>query len=228
MKKLTFDNKVLEFYRNLTQPRISLKGIGVLPLYKDQEVWGYMEEFFNKFFRDTRKRVFVLGINPGRFGSGTTGIPFTDSVSLENACGIVNKLVKHREISSEFIYRFIEHWGGARAFYRDFFLTAISPIGFVRNGINCNYYDHPALFKALKPFIVDTLTAQFAFGARKNKAIVLGSGKNQKIFNDLNLEYSWFKEVYVLEHPRFIMQYRRREMQSCLNKYRDIFSRALL
>jgi len=227
-KRLTFGNKVIEFYKTLIPPHIPLKGIGVILPYEDQEVLEYTEKFFNKFFRDTRKRVFVLGINPGRFGSGTTGIPFTDPVSLENACGIVNKLVKRREISSEFMYRFIEHWGGARAFYRDFFLTAISPIGFVYDGKNCNYYDDQTLFRSVKPFIVHTLEEQFAFGARKNTAIVLGSGKNQKIFNALNLEHGWFKKVYVLEHPRFIMQYRRKKMQYYLNKYQDIFSRALL
>lgn len=228
MKKPTFGNKVLAFYKTLTPPHISLKGIKLIQPYEDHEVRGYMDKFFNKFFQDIKKRVFVLGINPGRFGSGATGIPFTDPVALENICGISNRMVKRKEISSEFVYRFIEHWGGARVFYRDFFLTAISPIGFIHNGVNCNYYDHPALFRAVKPFIVDTLTAQCAFGARENTAIVLGSGKNQRIFNDLNREHGWFKEIYVLEHPRFIMQYRRREMQNYINKYQDIFSRALL
>lgn len=228
MKKPTFENKVINFYKNLTHPHISLKGIEAIQPYKDPEVLGYMEKFFKKFFHDTRKRVFVFGINPGRFGSGTTGIPFTDPVALESVCDIENTLTKRRETSSEFIYKFIKHWGGPRAFYRDFFLTAVSPIGFVQSGVNCNYYDHLGLLKVVRPFIVDTLTTQFAFGARQNTVIVLGSGKNQKIFNDLNLEYGWFKKIYVLEHPRFIMQYRRRYMQDYIKKYQDIFSRALL
>lgn len=227
-KKLTFGNKVLKFYKTLTPPCIPLKGVGVIQPYENREVWEYMEKFFNKFFRDMRKRIFVFGINPGRFGSGTTGIPFTDPVALENVCGIVNKLVKRRETSSEFMYQFIEHWGGPNVFYRDFFLTAISPIGFIRNGVNCNYYDDPALFRAVRPFIVGTLTTQLAFGARKSTAIILGSGKNQKVFSDLNREYGWFKEVYALEHPRFIMQYRRKYMRDYLKKYQEVFSRAVL
>jgi len=227
-KRLTFGNKVLEFYKTLKLPLIPLKGIEMIHPYKDQEVWGYMEKFFNKFFRDTKKRVFVLGINPGRFGSGTTGIPFTDPFALERVCGITNGLVKRRETSSEFIYQFIEHWGGPRTFYRNFFLTAVSPIGFTRNGINCNYYDNPELFRAVKPFIIDTLRAQLAFGSQKDVVIVIGAGKNQKIFSELNREYGWFKEVYTLEHPRFIMQYRRRYIRDYLKKYQDTFSRALL
>ena len=132
-KRLTFGNKVFQFYKTLTPPYITLKGIEVIQPHENHEIWGYMEKFYDKFFQDTRNRVFVFGINPGRFGSGTTGITFTDPVALESICGITNKLVKRREISSEFIYKFIEHWGGARLFYRDFFLTAISPLGFVRN-----------------------------------------------------------------------------------------------
>lgn len=227
MKRLTFGNKVLAFHKTLTLPHTP-KGIEVIRPYESQEVLEYMEKFFNKFFQDARKRVFVLGINPGRFGSGTTGIPFTDPVALENVCGIANTLAKRRETSSEFMYQFIEHWGGPRDFYRDFFLTAVSPIGFVRNGVNCNYYDDPTLFRAVRPFIVDTLTTQLAFGAQTKTAIILGSGKNQKIFSDLNREYGWFKEVHALEHPRFIMQYRRKYMQDYLEKYQDTFARALL
>ena len=124
-KKLTFGNKVLEFYKTFTPPRIPLKGIKVIRPYENKEVVKYMGKFFNKFFRDTKKRVFVLGINPGRFGSGTTGIPFTDPVALESVCGIANKLEKRKETSSEFIYLFIEQWGGPRTFYRDFFLRTI-------------------------------------------------------------------------------------------------------
>lgn len=227
-KKLTFGANVLEFHKTLEPPHIFLKGIEVIRPHEDQKVWGYMEKFFNKFFRDTRNRVFVFGINPGRFGSGTTGIPFTDPVVLENVCGIGNTLVKRQETSSKFVYQFIQQWGGPHAFYRDFFLTAISPIGFIRNGVNCNYYDNPELFRAVRSFIVDTLTAQLAFGARRDIVIVLGSGKNQKVFNDMNQEYGWFEEIYAVEHPRFIMQYRRKYLKKYLKKYQDIFSRALL
>lgn len=221
-KKPTFGNKVLNFYKSIIPPQIDLSGVEILLPHKDREVWGYMEKFFNKFFRDTRNRVFVFGINPGRFGSGTTGIPFTDPIALES-CGIVNKLIKRRETSSDFVYQFIKYWGGPHVFYRDFFLTAVSLVGFIRNGINCNYYDHPKLLEAVKPFIVDAVVMQLTFGARRDKVIVLGTGKNYKIFNDLNREYGWFKKVYAVEHPRFIMQYRRKNIKEYLNKYKQIF-----
>ena len=186
-----------------------------------------MEKFFNKFFQDARKRVFVIGINAGRLGSGTTGVPFTDPIELENSCGISNTLTKRREISSEFLYKFIAKWGGARTFYGDFFFTGMLPVGLVRDGKNCNYYDHPKLLSVMTPFIVDTLTKQVAFGASQEAVIILGSGKNQKIFAKLNKEYAWFKQVYVLEHPRFIVQYRGKYLKRYLKKYHDTFSQAL-
>jgi hypothetical protein len=98
----------------------------------------------------------------------------------------------------------------------------------VLNGVNCNYYDSPELFSAVQPFIVETMTRQIACGARQDVAIVLGSGKNKKVFSRLNKEHGWFKELYFLEHPRFIMQYRRKYVQEYLEKYHDVFCQTLL
>lgn len=39
----------------------------------------------------------ILGINPGRFGAGTTGIAFIDPIRLENECGINNSFPKKVE-----------------------------------------------------------------------------------------------------------------------------------
>ena len=226
-KKATFGNQVLEFYKTLTPPTIRVKGIKVIEPHKNEEIRGYMEKFFNKFFHDTKKRVFVIGINAGRLGSGTTGIPFTDPVELENSCGIANTLAKRREMSSEFLYKFIAKWGNARTFYKDFFFTGMLPLGLVRDGKNCNYYESPKLLSAVKPFMVETLIKQFAFGAKEEAVIILGSGKNQKVFKELNKEHGWFKTVYVLEHPRFIAQYHSKDLKKYLKKYQDTFSQAL-
>ena len=50
------------------------------------------------------QRHLLLGINPGRFGGGVTGIPFTDPIRLQNVCGIENNFEKKQELSSVFIY----------------------------------------------------------------------------------------------------------------------------
>ncbi len=41
-------------------------------------------------------RYLILGINPGRFGGGITGIPFTDPIRLQNICGIENDFQKNK------------------------------------------------------------------------------------------------------------------------------------
>lgn len=227
MQKSTFGGKVLDFYRNLTAPNNLPSGIETMNPYETPEVRGYVEMFLKKYFSDDRERVFVLGINPGRFGSGITGVTFTDPVALEKFCGINNTLEKRREVSSVFVYEFIQEWGGPERFYQYFFLTAVSPLGFVRDGINYNYYDDQTILTASRSFIVQTLHSQLLFGARRDVAILLGTGKNQKIFNDLNKDYGFFKKVAVLEHPRFIMQYRRRTLAKYLQKYHQVFTQAL-
>lgn len=222
----TFGERVLDFYSNLKLPSGFPLGVEVINPMISGEVRRYVREFFSVFFNDTNKRIFVFGINPGRFGSGVTGVPFTDPVALQDYCGIKNTLPKRRELSSEFVHTFISEWGGVEKFYRDFFLTAISPVGFIKGGVNCNYYDDSILFDKVKPFIVLTLKRQRTFGAQ-SIAILFGKGKNHKSFKKLNKEYNFFEKVYVLEHPRYILQYKKKYIDDYLEKYHDIFSQAL-
>lgn len=222
----TFGERVFDFYDNLNLPTRFPFGVEVINPMIEERVRYYVREFFSVFFNDTNKRIFVFGINPGRFGSGVTGVPFTDPVALQDYCGIKNTLSKRRELSSEFVHIFIESWGGVEKFYSDFFLTAVSPVGFIKKGVNYNYYDELGLFNNIKPFIVSTLNQQRTFGAWP-VAILFGKGKNHKLFTKLNKEYDFFEKVYVLEHPRYILQYKRKHIDDYLEKYHDIFSQAL-
>lgn len=194
--------------------------------YRNPRVRGYVESFFRAFYSDTAPRIFVFGINPGRFGGGRTGIMFTDPVALEVCCGIPNNLEKRREMSSEFIYDFIGDCGGVKDFYSRFFLTAVSPLGFVREGLNFNYYDDPRLLSRLRPFIVRTIEQQLEFGARREAAIVLGTGANYRHFAVLNEEYQFFEKLVALDHPRFIMQYRRKRLAEYRRGYLEVFTTA--
>ena len=218
----TFAASVIDFYRNLRAPTLKGLDVDVLFPYRDPTVRAVMEEFYGKFFSDQRQRVFILGINPGRFGAGTTGVPFTDPVSLEAHCGIPNAFQKRRELSAVFIEQLLDRFGGPASFYKSFFITAASPVGFTRGGKNYNYYDDPKLLAAVKPFIVKMLRTQLAFGARRDVALVLGTGKNHDFLRRLNDEYSFFERMEVVEHPRFIMQYRRPHVRRFLDKYESI------
>lgn len=222
----TFGAQVVRFNEHLKPP--NLRGLGVealLPL-EDPAARAATRAFYRKFFADRSPRTFVIGINPGRFGGGTTGIPFTDPVSLERQCGIANAFPKRRELSAEFVERFIERMGGPGAFYGSFFITAASPIGFTRNGTNWNYYDDPRLLKVMTPFIVQSMETQLAFGGRRDVAIVLGTGRNFAFLQRLNEEHRFFKRLVPIEHPRYIMQYRRKKVGAYLRKYEATFRAA--
>lgn len=207
----TFGERIISFFDTLQKPEKLPPDIEIVYPYGEHDVKQAINDFYNTFYKDRKKRVFVLGINPGRFGSGMTGIPFTDPVALEKQCGISNSFDKKRELSSEFVYKFIDVYGGPKKFYADFFLSAVSPLGFVRNGKNYNYYDDPNLYKKLQPFIIQTLNEQVSLGA-KPTAILFGSGKNQKFFTNLNNKHHFFDTILTLEHPRYIMQYKRKHV----------------
>jgi hypothetical protein len=223
----TFARRAIAFFEGLTPPRVGRLGVTTLNPYRDPEVRRCVRAFYAKFFADTRERVYLFGINPGRFGAGSSGLMFTDGVALAGQCGIPNKLPRRRELSAEFIERVIARRGGPSAFYRDFFITAVSPLGFTRDGRNCNYYDSPALLGAVEPFVLRTIAAQLAFGAQRNVAIVLGKSRNHAYFAKLNARRRWFRTVVPLEHPRFIMQYRRRSVERYLDRYELVLRDAL-
>lgn len=216
---MTFAEQVIAFYSQVKAPRLPGLDIQTLYPFRDPLVRQLVAAFYTRFFSDSSPRVYLIGINPGRFGGGTTGVPFTDPVSLERQCGIANPLPKRRELSALFIEALIERFGGPEAFYRRFFITAASPIGFTRNGKNYNYYDDPGLLSAVRPYIVKMMRAQLAFGARRDVAVVLGTGKNYAFLTRLNAEYRFFDRLEVVEHPRFIMQYRRPHVKRFVDKY---------
>jgi hypothetical protein len=225
MTASTFASRALRFYRALEAPRVPA-GVEVMNPYKNPRVVGYVRDFLRRYFDDTAPRVLVFGINPGRFGAGITGITFTDPIALADFCGVHNDLQRKRELSSIFIYDFIHRYGGVREFYRRFFLTAICPLGFTRGGLNLNYYDVPALARAVEPFIVASIRRQIAIGGRTDHAIVIGKHKNFQFIERLNERHGFFDRIEAVEHPRSIMQYRRRHVGRYLAEYQEVFRRA--
>jgi hypothetical protein len=217
--KQTFAYNVIEFYDTLTLDAALPKGVSVMNPFQQQKVRTISGDFFRKFYNDKNARTFILGINPGRFGAGVTGITFTDPIRLEKACGILNDLEKRAELSSLFIYDMINRFGGAEKFYSKFYLSAVCPLGFVKNGKNMNFYDDRILKDSVKDFIVSALEAQIKFGANKGICFCLGEGENYKYLQKLNEEYSFFNEIIPLAHPRFIMQYRLKKKEDYINHY---------
>jgi hypothetical protein len=215
----TFADRILTFYHNL-EPDFTLPpGIEIMNPYQDENAYRLTTAFYRKFYNDTSQRTYIFGINPGRFGGGVTGIPFTDPVRLKSNCGIDHNLPLKPELSSGFIYNFIDACGGPHAFYSRFFLTAICPLGFTLAGKNLNYYDSKELYQHAKPFIVSTLKEQVLAGCQRRTAFCLGEGTNLKYFELLNKEVNLFEKIVALPHPRWIMQYRRTKMEEYIKQY---------
>ena len=161
----------------------------------------------------------ILGINPGRFGSGLTGVPFTDPINLEKYCGIENKLPKKQEISSAFMYEMIHAFGGCDQFYQKYYFSSISPLGFIKDGKNLNYYDVKGLSNKLMDFIIASLKEQLSWGINREVVYCLGEGKNFEFLTELNNEHKFFTKMIPLSHPRFIMQYKRKKLQEYIDDY---------
>lgn len=211
--------QIISFLFNLEFDHALPHDVKVMHPFKDSEVKDVCIRFYNKFYDDKQPRKMIIGINPGRFGGGITGIPFTDPVRLQTDCGIENIWPKKQELSSVFIYEMINAFGGVDAFYKQLYITAISPLGFTLNNKNLNYYDDRELQEDIKPFIISSMEKQLSFGMQTNRAYCLGEGKNFKYLQSLNKEMNWFKEIIPLAHPRFIMQYRLKRKDEYIKHY---------
>jgi hypothetical protein len=222
---MTFAEKVIIFYKNLEFKGVLPAGIHLMNPFRDNpEANRISTEFYTKFFSDNRPRRLILGINPGRFGAGATGIPFTDTKRLNENCGISCNQFQTHEPSSAFIYDMIDAYGGVHEFYGNFFLSAICPLGFTITGkndkpVNYNYYDSPELVRAVSAFILDTLRSQIGFGIDTSVCYCLGTGKNESYLRKLNAGHHFFNEIVALEHPRYIMQYKSKSKAFYIQKY---------
>ena len=213
-------DKILSYHFGL-KPVLKLpKDIQWLNPYEDEETKRCMRLFYEKYYNDEQKRSYILGINPGRFGAGITGIPFTDPLRL-GSLGIENSFKKLPELSSVFIYDMIDKCDGPKPFYSRFYIASLSPLGFVKGGKNYNYYDDRQLAEMIKPFIIQNIETQMSFGADTSKVFCLGQGKNYQFLQQLNQEYHWWKEVIPLPHPRWIMQYKLKQKDKFLDEYRE-------
>lgn len=221
--RLSFGERVYQFYTSLDKPRVP-RGVEVMNPYTEAAARGYVKTFLARYFDDERARIAILGINPGRFGAGVTGVTFTDPIALADDCGIPNDLQRKHELSSIYIYDLIRRMGGPEKFYRRFFLSAVCPLGFTRHGVNLNYYDDPKLMRAVTPFIVSSVAQHIALGCRRDHVVILGRGSNVRFFSRLNDEHGWFDRVHALDHPRFIMQYRRKRLSEYMESYGGLLS----
>jgi len=216
---MLFSDNILRFFKQLHLNIDLPDEIEVMNPFKDKATMQICTQFYKKFYSDNNNRRMIIGINPGRFGGGITGIPFTDPIRLQKECGIENSWQQKQELSSLYVYDVINAYGGTEDFYKDFYITSVSPLGFTSNGKNLNYYDDKNLQNSIKDFVVDCMNKQLEFGIDREVTFCLGDGKNFTYLSKLNEEKKFFGTIIPLSHPRFIMQYKLKKKEEYIQSY---------
>jgi hypothetical protein len=227
---MSFATKIIEFIKQLEYTGAPLPpGIRIMNPYRESEqAMAISEKFYHKYYNDDNPRHMILGINPGRFGGGLTGIPFTDPKRLKTECDIDYIGKAAHEPSSVFVYEMIHAYGGVEAFYSKFYINSLCPLGFTTvddkgREKNYNYYDSKELISAVGGYIIENVKKQIALGVNTDVCFCFGTGKNENYLRKLNEEHGFFKKIVALEHPRFIMQYKAKTKQFYIDKYMEAF-----
>lgn len=225
LKMTTFSRRVINYNQSLNL-RINLpRGIRIMnPFKENPSALAVSSTFYQKYYNDNQSRRLILGINPGRFGAGITGIPFTDTKRLREKCGLQIEKLESYEPSSVFVYKVIDAYGGVEKFYSDFYINSIVPLGFVKMNdkgreVNYNYYDQKELQERITPFAIQSIKDHIAIGCKTDKVFCLGTGKNVAFLNKLNNQFHFFETVIPLEHPRYVMQYKMKQLDEYVEKF---------
>jgi len=218
----TFAERVLNFYEN--NPGWASGDMVITSPWTEPDRRNAITEFYQKFFSDNQSRTYVLGINPGRFNATSTGIPYTDGQALECTYGIANPFSKSREMVATFIEKVVIAYGGSEAFYSEHYAGAVFPFEVLVRGEYRNYYEAD-VWENLRSAILDCLKKMAGFGSNR-RVVILGSADNKRYFDELNAEVGLFEVAGVLDHPRYIMQYKRDHVDDYVASYVDVLRSA--
>ncbi|MEM8895973.1 MAG: uracil-DNA glycosylase family protein [Bacteroidota bacterium] len=215
----------MNYYSKLKAPAGLPDEVEVMNPYQNDATFEIATKFYFRYYADTNERIVCFGINPGRFGAGVTGVPFTDPIILKEVYGIDHLFDSRAELSSRFIYEVISAYGGPELFYAKYYISAVSPLGYLKDGINLNYYDIKGYKQLFEQYAVEEIRKQFDLGLSRKKAFSIGKGQNIKFLNWLNDKYKLFETIIPLPHPRWVMQYRLKHKDEFIQEYIDTLSR---
>lgn len=224
----SFADRLLPFLTGFPLPAAPLPhSVEAVSPYQQPEPLRLLTAFAQRYYLGPQHRVALLGINPGRLGNGRTGVAFTDPAAL-SAWGIDNDLPRRREPSSAFVQAVVVAMGGPQVFYEHFFLGSLYPLVLLKDGLNYNFYDSPAVTQALWPDIqrsVQQMTTEV--GLARHAAVCLGR-RNGQYFQRLNDELQLFDTLHILDHPRYLMQYKRRALTENVARYVEVLSQLMI
>lgn len=173
-----------------------------------------IDAFWQKYYGDAVPRIMICGINPGRLGAGKTGIPFLDYESLSQLIPGVERM--DSEKSAGFFFRVVESFG-AESFFKTFYVTNFSSVGYLRDANNFNYHDlpQPALEIVEQNFLEEIRLVE------PTHVISLGRKVHGSV---LRLLPPGIDCSLRLPHPSWIATYRSYEMDHWVSRYRDALS----
>ena len=175
--------------------------------------WENVQRFNRYYYGKMIPKVVLCGINPGRFGAGKTGVPFMDFAILSKLIDGIES--KESERSAQFFAKIVQKVGPER-FYRLFYVTNISWVGFMKDGRNLNFYDLP---KDAQKFVYEQFLFEMEY-VRPERIIALGRNVQKTIKEILAIEPDY------LPHPNFC-QFPSKEVE-CEKRYFALFSKYML
>ena len=83
---------------------------------------------------------------------------------------------------------------------------------------------HRKFLNQLVQKIVENIQQNIDLGLQTDEVFIMGK-KNADFFNKINKEFNFFDKISVLEHPRYIQQYKLKELDFYLEKYLQILGK---
>jgi len=205
LKNKYIDNEKIE---------LLLKDSEITVLDEFLENWETIRKFNKKMYGDKLPKTVLCGINPGKNGAGKTGIPFVDFTSLTKMIDGVDR--EDTERSAQFFFDIVQEIG-VEKFYRSFYVTNVSWIGYISGNKNVNYYDLPI---NVKQFLYEMF--QYEMEVVKPTTIISLSGAVKETISEL-FDNSNINISQQLPHPNYCAF--PKNYDSCKKQYIDLLSK---
>ncbi len=168
-----------------------------------------MDAFWSRYYGNQLPREVICGLNPGRLGAGLTGVPFTDFQTLSRWLPGIER--QDTEPSAQFFAKVVDAMG-VEAFFRRFYVTNVSAVGYVKDGKNLNYHDLPeAALRVVERNFMEEMAA-----VGPVRIIALG---RQAYATAIRLLSSSVGSVEYLPHPSWIMRYHPHDVDEWAHRY---------
>ncbi len=190
-------------------------GISILSDFMQN--WESIERFNKKYYGEKLPKTVLCGINPGKNGAGKTGVPFLDFKSLSKIMDDIDR--NDTERSAQFFYDVVKEIG-VSSFYKSFYVTNISWVGYLKSGKNLNYHDLPL---AAKKFVYDMFKYEIELVSPRKIISLSGAVKDSvtELFSNSGID---IREQ--LPHPNYCAF--PNNYEGCKAKYIDLLSRHIM